>query len=89
MYSSLVLHKQRGQGATQLGEKSKRSMCTANSEIFSTVSTRERNFRVYSLYCGLLQPGGAKREISLWVLLNADQAAFQGCLCNSTGKKII
>jgi len=70
MYSSVVLQKQRGQGATQLGKK-KRKTCTANLQIFSTVSTWEGNFRVYSLYCRLPRLGGAKREISLWVLLNA------------------
>ena len=75
-------------GCNPAGEK-KWNLCTANSQIFSTVSTWEANFRVYSLYCGLPQLTGAKREISLLVLLNADRAAFQGCLCNSTGKKMI
>lgn len=88
MYSSLVLQKQRGQGATQLRKRRERNMCTANSQMFSAVSTQERNFRVYSLYCGLPQLGETKREISLQVLLNADHAAFQGCLSNSTGKMI-
>lgn len=76
-------------GCNPAEEKKERNTCTANSQIFSTVSTWEGNFRVYSLYCRLPQPGGAKREISLWVLLNADRAAFQGCLCNSTGKMMI
>lgn len=68
-------------------EEKKRVHCKFIN-VFCCIHMRKKFQNLFSVLWAATQLGGAKREVSLQVVLSADHAAFQGCLCNNTGKII-